>query len=107
MLLTVKQVGSAARQLGRKRVLTEIFGVSRHTTTFEDFKWLGDFDLVLGANFLCPHLTLYSATGRRKRDYPPNWNYQQTYWDHLRPLNDYFTRVAHALTSGTAKPVTS
>ncbi len=104
MLLTVKQVGSAARQLGRKRVLTEIFGVSRHTTTFEDFKWLGDFDLVLGANFLCPHLTLYSATGRRKRDYPPNWNYQQTYWDHLRPLNDYFTRVAHALTSGTAKP---
>lgn len=104
MLLTVKQVGSAARQLGRKRVLTEIFGVSRHTNTFEDFKWLADFDYVLGANFLCPHLTWYSMRGRRKRDYPPNWNYQQTYWKELRPLNDYFARVAHALTSGTAKP---
>ncbi len=101
-LFTVKQVSSAARQLGRKRVLTEIFGVSRHTNTFEDFKWLGDYDLVLGANFFCPHLTWYSGKGRRKRDYPPNWNYQQTYWDDLRPLNDYFTRVAYALTRGKA-----
>ena len=104
MILTVKQVGSAARQLGRSRVLDEIFGVSRHTTTFEDFKWIGDFDLVLGANFFCPHLTLYSAKGRRKRDYPPNWNYQQTYWHELRPLNDYFTRVGQVLTSGKAAP---
>lgn len=99
-LFTCKQVASAARQLGRKRVLTEIFGVSRHTNTFEDFKWLGDYDLVLGANFFCPHLTWYSARGRRKRDYPPVWNYQQTYWTDLNPLNDYFTRVGHALTCG-------
>ena len=104
MLLTAKQVGSAARQLGRKRVLTEIFGCSRHTNTFEDFKWIGDFDLVLGTTFFCPHLTLYSTRGRRKRDYPPNWNYQQTYWHELRPLNDYFARVGYALTSGKGKP---
>ncbi len=104
MLLTVKQVSSAARQLGRTRVLDEIFGVSRHTNTFQDFKWLGDYDLVLGANFFVPHLTWYSAKGRRKRDYPPVWNYQQTYWNELKPLNDYFTRVAHALTLGKAAP---
>jgi len=104
LLFTVKQVGSAARQLGRTRVLTEIFGCSRHTNTFEDFKWQGDYDLVLGANFFCPHLTWYSMRGRRKRDYPPNWNYQQTYWKELRPLNDYFTRVAYAMMSGKAKP---
>jgi len=100
MLFTVKQAGSAARQLGRRGVLTEIFGVSHHTNTFEDFKWLGDFDLVLGATFFCPHLTWYSMRGKRKRDYPPNWNYQQAYWEHLRPLNDYFTRVAAVLTAG-------
>lgn len=101
-LFTCKQVESAARQLGRTRVLTEIFGVSRHTNTFEDFKWLGDYDLVNGANFFCPHLTWYSAKGRRKRDYPPVWNYQQTYWNDLKPLNDYFTRVGYALTRGKA-----
>jgi hypothetical protein len=103
LLLTCRQVSSAARQLGRKRVLTEIFGVTRHTNTFEDFKWLGDYNLVHGANFFVPHLTWYSAKGRRKRDYPPVWNYQQTYWKELNPLNDYFTRVAYALTSGKAK----
>ena len=81
-------------------MLTEIFGVSHHTNTFEDFKWIGDYDLVLGATFFVPHLTWYSMRGKRKRDYPPNWNYQQTYWEHLRPLNDYFTRVAAVLTSG-------
>lgn len=102
VLFTCRQVSSAARQLGRSRVLTEIFGVSRHTNTFEDFKWIGDYDLVHGANFFCPHLTWYSAKGRRKRDYPPVWNYQQTYWKYLNPLNDYFTRVAHALTRGKA-----
>lgn len=100
ILLTCKQASSAARQLGRKRVLTEIFGVTRHTNTFEDFRWLGDFDLVLGANLFCPHLSWYSAKGRRKRDYPPVWNYQQTYWKELPALNDYFTRIAYALTSG-------
>lgn len=103
MLLTCRQVSSAARQLGRKRVLTEIFGVTRHTNTFEDFKWLGDYNLVHGANFFVPHLTWYSAKGRRKRDYPPVWNYQQTYWRDLNPLNDYFTRIAYALTRGKAK----
>ena len=100
VLLTCKQVSSAARQLGRKRVLTEIFGVSRHTNTFEDFKWLGDYDLVLGANFFCPHVTWYSAKGRRKRDLPPVWNYQQTYWNELPVLNDYFARISYALTCG-------
>lgn len=102
VLFTCRQVSSVARQLGRTRVLDEIFGVSRHTNTFEDFKWLGDYDLVLGANFFVPHLSWYSARGRRKRDYPPVWNYQQTYWNELRPLNDYFTRVSHALTRGKA-----
>ncbi|HAH88280.1 MAG TPA: hypothetical protein DCL60_13015 [Armatimonadetes bacterium] len=104
MLLTVKQASSAARQLGRKHVLTEIFGVSRHTSTFEDFKWIGDFNLVLGANFFCPHLSLYSAKGRRKKDYPPNWNYQQTYWKDMRFLTDYFTRISQMLSSGAAMP---
>ncbi len=102
MLLPCKQVTSAARQLGRRQVLTEIFGVSRHTNTFEDFKWLGDFDMVFGATFFCPHLSWYSALGKRKRDYPPNWNYQQTYWKDLSKLNDYFARTAWMLDRGEA-----
>ncbi|MBN1676723.1 MAG: hypothetical protein JXR37_37105 [Kiritimatiellae bacterium] len=100
LFLTLKQVSSAVRQLGRPMALNEIFGVSHHTNTFEDFKWSGDYSLVQGATFFCPHLTWYSMRGKRKRDYPPNWNYQQTYWAHLRPLNDYFTRLGAVLTAG-------
>lgn len=103
MVLACKQVSSAARQMGKPRVLTEIFGVTRHSATFEDLKRLGDLDLALGATVFCPHLSLYSIRGRRKRDYPPNFNYQQSYWEHMRPLNDYFSRVGAALTQGRPK----
>ncbi len=102
MLFTIKQAVSVARQTGR-RVLSEIFGVMRHTANFSDFRWVGNFDLVMGVTVFCPHLTWYSATGRRKRDWPQNWSYQQTYWNDLKPLNDYFTRLASILSRGKAK----
>lgn len=100
--LALRQVSSAARQLGRKRVLTELFAAMHHACTFEQFKLFGDYHLVHGANFFCPHLSWYSMRGRRKRDYPPTWSYQQTYWPYLRSLTDYFTRVGYALTRGKA-----
>jgi len=99
-LVTARQVSSAAGQLGRTHTITEIFGVTRHTNTFEHFKWLADHDLANGLTLLCPHLSWYSCRGRRKRDFPPNWNYQQSYWDDLRLLNDYFARVGFAISSG-------
>ncbi|MHB9132994.1 MAG: hypothetical protein ACYDBB_18155 [Armatimonadota bacterium] len=102
-LLGIRQVGSAARQLGRPQVLSELFGGTGHTLTFEGFKSIGDYHLAHGVTFFCPHLTWYSSTGMRKRDFPPNWNYQQTYWDDLPLLNDYFTRIGYALSSGKAQ----
>jgi len=103
MLFTAKQCTSVARQYGRKHVLSEIFGVSRTSSTFEDIKRVGDFDLALGVTLFCPHLSWYTMLGRRKRDCPQNFNYQQTYWHEMKALNDYFTRLAAALSEG--KPV--
>lgn len=91
--LTLKQVASAAHQFGRNQVLCEIFGVSGQDFTFEDAKWIGDFHLALGVNYFCPHLTLYSFTGDRKRDYPPTFSYHQPYWDRMSVINDYFARI--------------
>lgn len=99
-LLTYAQVASAARQLGRPAPLNEIFGVTHHACSFESFRWLADVSLAAGVSFLVPHLSWYSMKGKRKRDYPPNWNYQQTYWDELKPLNDYFARTAAVLGAG-------
>ncbi len=98
-LLTYAQVGSAARQLGRP-ALNEIFGVTHHACAFEDFRWMADASLAAGVLFLAPHLSWYSMKGKRKRDFPPNWNTQQSYWDELKPLNDYFARTAAVLSAG-------
>ena len=98
--LTLKQLSSAGRQFGRKRLMCEIFGCSGHTMTFEDQKWISDFHFVLGITFLVPHLTLYSMTGERKRDYPPTLSYHQPYWPQYRLINDYLSRCALMMSQG-------
>lgn len=98
-MLTYAQVASAARQLGRP-ALNEIFGVTHHACSFEDFRRMADASLAAGVTFLAPHLSWYSMKGKRKRDFPPNWNYQQSYWHEMKPLNDYFARTAAVLSAG-------
>lgn len=98
--LTLKQVASVAHQFGRNQVLCEIFGVSGQDFTFEDAKWIGDFHLALGVNYFCPHLTLYSFTGDRKRDYPPTFSHHQPYWERMNLINDYFARAGRLTCEG-------
>jgi len=99
-LITVKQVSSAAHQLGKGRVLCETYGCSGWNMSFEDQKWIGDWQLCLGVNLLNQHLALYSLRGCRKRDFPPSINYQQPWWPHYRLVSDYFARLSYILTRG-------
>jgi hypothetical protein len=98
--LTLKQCSSAAHQFGRPRILCEIFGVSGHSMTFEDQKWIADFHFALGITFLCQHLTLYTMKGEQKRDYPPTISYHQPYWQHYKLANDYFSRAGYLCSQG-------
>ena len=45
--LTLKQCTSVAHQLGRKWVLSELYGVTGWPFTFEGMKWIGDWHAVL------------------------------------------------------------
>ena len=98
--LTVKQVSSVANQLGKERVLSETYGCSGQNLSFEDRKWIGDWEYVLGVNFLNHHLSLYTMRGRRKRDYPPDLFYQQPWWRLNHLIESYFTRLSYALSRG-------
>jgi len=98
--LTLKQCASVAHQFGRTRILSELFGCSGHSMTFEDQKWIGDFHLALGITFFCPHLTLYTMKGDAKRDYPPTFSYHQPYWDYFKLINDYFARASYVCSQG-------
>ncbi|MDO8587171.1 MAG: glycosyl hydrolase [Armatimonadota bacterium] len=96
----VKQVTSAAHQFDKPRVLSETFGCTGWNVTFEDQKWLGEWQYALGINMMCQHLSLYSLRGCRKRDFPPSIFYQQPWWPEYTAVEDHFARLAAALTSG-------
>jgi len=97
---TLKQVSSVAHQTGKTRVLCEIFGTAGHSMSFADQKWIADFHFALGVNFMNQHLTLYSMTGERKRDYPANISWAQPYWPYYRTFNDYAARAAFFTSQG-------
>lgn len=98
--LTIKQCTSVANQFGRERVLSETYGCSSWEFTFEGQKWVGDWQYVLGVNLRCQHLALYTLRGCRKRDYPPAFNYNTTWWKYNGVVEDYFARVGRVLTEG-------
>ncbi|RLF14197.1 MAG: hypothetical protein DRJ66_06490 [Thermoprotei archaeon] len=99
-LLTAKQVASVANQLGKERVLCETYGCTGNYPSFEDRKWIGDWLLVMGINFLNHHLVPYSMRGRRKRDFGLNFHWSQPWWRYNALIEDYFTRLSYVLSQG-------
>lgn len=95
-----KQVGSVASQLGKKQVLTESYALSGWNVSFEELKWIADWQYVNGVNLMCQHLEGYTLRGMRKRDYPPSLFFQQPWWEEYGVLNDYLARLGVVLSSG-------
>lgn len=95
-----KQVGSVACQLGKKHVLSESFALSGWDVSFEELKWIAEWQFVNGVNRICQHLESYTIKGARKRDYPPSLFIQQTWWGEYKKFNDYLGRMAVALGNG-------
>ncbi len=101
-VITCKQTSSVAAQFGRERVLSELYGCTGYHFSFEGQKWIGDWQMALGVNLLCQHLTYYTMKGPAKRDYPPSYNYQTPWWRHYRFIADYQARLTYALMQGKA-----
>ena len=99
-----KVMTSVANQYGRRRRLSELFGISGHNMTFEDRMWIAGWHTLMGVNFMCPHLSLYSMKGERKRDYPPTLSPHQPYWRYNRLFEDYSARLAYFATAGQTLP---
>jgi hypothetical protein len=97
----MRSLSSVANQYGRGRRLSEMFGISGHNMNFEDRKWIADANAVLGVNHICPHLSLYSMKGCRKRDYPPTLSPQQPYWPDNKLVEDHMARVSYMSSVGT------
>ena len=98
--LLCKQASSVAHQFGGRRTLADTFGCSGWNVSFEELRWIADWHFAQGVDLICPHLSLYSAGGCRKRACPPSLHYQQPWWGDYKLLTDYFARVSFMLTRG-------
>jgi len=101
--LTVKQCTSVANQFGRETVFTETYGCTGWEFSFAGQKRVGDWQFVMGVNKRCQHLALYSLSGCRKRDYPPSFNYQSSWWPRNNIMEDYFARLSESVTRGEVR----
>ncbi|MCM8788776.1 MAG: hypothetical protein NC907_03185 [Candidatus Omnitrophica bacterium] len=100
---TAKQVSSVARQFGRKWRLTETYGCTGWDFPFSGHKALGDWQVALGINLRCQHLSWYTMLAEAKRDYPASIFYQSPWWHLYKKVEDYFARLHVVMTKGTEK----
>lgn len=97
--ITAKQCSSVAHQFGRE-CISETYGCTGWEFSFEGQKWIGEWQAVLGITRRSQHLALYSLKGCRKRDYPPVFNRNTSWWRHARLMEDYFARLMATLSEG-------
>ncbi|MDD3154020.1 MAG: hypothetical protein PHS41_04075 [Victivallaceae bacterium] len=97
---TPVQVGSVAAQVGQKRILSETFACCGWNVSFADLKWIYQWQMVHGMNYLCPHLEGYTLRGIRKRDYPASLFIQEPWWDSYRSFTDYVSRIGLLIAEG-------
>lgn len=97
------QCASVARQMGKKFVLSELYGCTGWDMPLSEYKRIGDWHVLFGVNLRCPHLSWYSMKGEAKRDYPASILSQNSWYRDWKPLEDHFARVGMIMTEGTRK----
>ena len=100
--LTVLQAASVAHQLGKRQILSEPFAMCGWNVSFEEQRWIAEWQMVRGVTLLCQHLMPYGLAGIRKRDNPAALFVQQPWWKEYRHFNDFVSRVGMLLTRGNA-----
>lgn len=78
--ILLKQPSSVAHQLGKQDVLSETYGCAGWDISFKQICSIWGRQSVLGITKPCFHLSAYSIAGRRKRDYPAFYSYQEPWW---------------------------
>ncbi len=87
-----KQLSSVVRQLGKERMLSELYGCTGWQFNFRSHKTVGDWQALFGVNFRCQHLSWYTMEGQAKRDYPASILHQSPWYKHYSKVEDYFNR---------------
>ncbi len=98
----VKQLASVCRQLGKRWMLSELYGGTGWQMNFKSHKWVGDWQTLLGINLRCHHLSWYTAEGEAKRDYPASIAHQSSWYEEYEQVETYFSRFGLFMSRGRA-----
>ena len=96
----VKELRSAANQIGQTRTLCESYGGGGWEQTFENFKRYADWQYALGVNYTTQHFSPVSTAGARKYDFPNFFNRYSPWWKNYKLLNDHVARLSLVLSHG-------
>lgn len=99
-VMILRELNSAASQLGKRRRLCETHGVGGYAATFQEFKLLSDWVMVHGVNFVNQHLSFETICGARKYDHPQSFSDHASWWKSYRPLADHIARLSVLLSQG-------
>jgi len=99
---TAKQAQSVTHQYDREGMLSEMYGVTNWDFDFRRHKLAGDWQAALGVTIRVPHLSWMTMEGEAKRDYPASIHYQSPWYREYPLIENYFARVATAMTRGKA-----
>lgn len=97
-----KQLSSAARQLGKKWMLSELYGCTGWQFDLKAHKAVGDWQALFGINLRCQHLSWYTMEGEAKRDYPASILHQSPYYKDYDYVETYFGRFGVVMSQGAA-----
>lgn len=98
--ITAKQAQSACHQYGYGGVLSELYGVTNWDFDLRGHKLQGDWQAALGVTVRVHHLSWATMAGESKRDYPSPIDQHATWYREYHELEDYFSRVNVAMTTG-------
>lgn len=96
----VKQLSSAGRQLGKKWLLSELYGATGWQFDLRGHKAVGDWQCLFGINLRCQHLSWYTMEGAAKRDYPASILHQSPWYPEYATVEDYFARFGLVISEG-------
>lgn len=100
---SVRELRSAANQLGHARTLSETYGAGGWDLRFEDMKRIGDWTYALGVNTTVEHLSFITIRGARKHDHPQSFSYHASWWKDYHALEDYHTHLSYLTSQGAQK----
>ena len=96
----VKQLASAARQLDKKWLLSELYGCTGWQFDFKAHKTVGDWQALFGINLRCQHLSWYTMEGESKRDYPASILHQSPWYKDYAAVEDHLARMGVMIAAG-------